>query len=326
MKVGRVLIVTKRSAYETYTVDRNAPRFAALLARRDPLVRGVVASHEEHYRTLEAVRKALEGAGVGVDRIDRGTPFDERLYDLVVVVGGDGTFISAAHHVRAVPMLGVNSAPKDSVGFFCGATRATVDRMLARLLRDDLPATTFQRLRAEVDGEAMPEPALNDVLYAHESQGAMARYSLCVGGRREEQRSSGVWIGPPAGSRAAIGSAGGRRLPLEAHRFQFVVREPYLQRGHACRLRKGILGPDDSLEIQTRFAHARIFVDGPHVSRPIPFGAAVRVRLGDHPLCVLGFRDPDAPRGAIREARSPSPRRRRGAGRPHGTTRRRGTR
>jgi NAD+ kinase len=296
MILRRVLIVTKRSAYETYAVDQKDPGFERLVAQGDLRVRGILASHREHHRTLEVVQKSLERLGAAVDRIDRGTPFDECLYNIVVVVGGDGTFISAAHSVRDVPMLGVNSAPKDSVGFFCGATRTTADRMLTRLVHSDLPATVFQRLRAEVDGEKVPQPALNDVLYAHENPAAMARYSLRVGEHREEQRSSGVWIGPPAGSRAAVGSAGGRKLPLEAKRFQFVVREPYQGRGRECRFRKGILGAGDRLEIQNHFGHARIFIDGPHVSRPIPFGATVRIRLGDEPLRVLGFRDPDASR------------------------------
>ncbi len=296
MSLGRVLIVTKRSAYEMYVVDQNDPHFERFIAQGGPRVRAILASHREHHRTLEAVQKSLEKLGAAVDRIDRGSPFDERLYDLVVIVGGDGTFISAAHRVRAVPMLGVNSAPKDSVGFFCGTTRASADRIFSRVARAELPVMIFQRLRAEIDGEEVPEPALNDVLYAHENQAAMARYSLRAGKHREEQRSSGVWVGPPAGSRAAVGSAGGRKLPLEAKRFQFVVREPYLGRGRACRLRKGVLGPDDRLEIQNHFGHARIFIDGPHVSRAIPFGATVRIRLGDHPLRVLGFRDPDATR------------------------------
>ena len=294
MILRRVLIVTKRTAYETYTVDQNDPRFARLVAQGDSLVRRVLASHGEHHRTLEAVHKALGQRGAEIDRIDRAVPFDERRYDLVVVVGGDGTFISAARLVRSVPILGVNSDPRHSVGFFCGTRRATVDRALARLQRDALPVIIFQRLRAEIDGEEVPEPALNDILYAHESPAAMARYYLRVGSRREKQRSSGVWIGSPAGSRAAIGSAGGRKLPLEAHRFQFVVREP--SRSIECDLRKGVLGPEEQLEIQNRFAHARIFVDGPNVSRSIPFGATLRVGLSDHPLRVLGFRDPDRPR------------------------------
>ncbi len=296
MNLRRVLIVTKRSAYETYAVDPADPLFERLVARGDPLVRAMLATHEEHHRTLDAVTKSVERLGAAVERIDRGTPFDERRFDLVAVVGGDGTFVSAAHQVRTVPVLGVNSAPKDSVGFFCGATRATADRMLARLVRADLPATIFQRLRTEIDGEAIAEPSLNEVLYAHENPAAMARYRLAVGGRPEEQRSSGLWVGPPAGSRAAVGSAGGRRLPLEAKRYQFVVREPYRWRGRECRLRKGVLGPEDVLEIHSHFGHARIFVDGPHVSRAIPFGATVRIRLSDRPLQVLGFRDPDASR------------------------------
>jgi hypothetical protein len=40
MILRRVLIVTKRTAYETYTVDQNDPRFAKLVAQGDSLVQG----------------------------------------------------------------------------------------------------------------------------------------------------------------------------------------------------------------------------------------------------------------------------------------------
>jgi NAD+ kinase len=308
MNLRRVLLTAKRSAYETHALDQPDPRFLELVDARHPDVRLILQSHDEHHLTLETVEKTLERRGVSVDRLDRGAAFDDSGYDLVITVGGDGTFISASHAVQSRPMLGVNSAPRDSVGFFCGATRRTFDRMLDRAIRDTLPVTTFQRLRVLLDDVALPEPALNDVLFAHENPAAMARYQLSVRGIHEEQKSSGVWVSPPAGSRAAIGSAGGRKLPLESRRFQFVVREPYLGRARAYRLRKGVLGEEDVLEIENHFGHARVFVDGPLVARPVPFGAVIRIALSDRPLRVLGFRHPEG-------ARRPASRRKRRASR-----------
>ncbi len=292
MKFGRVLVVTKRSAYETYAEDRHSDRFLSFVRAGGAKVLALQGSHDEHYRTLEAVEKALGERGATCDQLTRGKRFKDVAYDLVVAVGGDGTFMTAAHQVRAVPMLGVNSDPKDSIGFFCGANRRTLNRALDRFERGTLPAVTLQRLQAEIDGKSVPVPALNDVLYAHESPAALARYTLRIRGGREEQKSSGVWIAAPAGSGGAVGSAGGRRLALQARRFQFVVREPYPWRGRPYRHLKGVLRAGDVLEIESHTGHGSIYIDGPHVRRDVAFGSQVRIRLSDFPLRVLGLRPP----------------------------------
>jgi NAD+ kinase len=290
MRLSRVLVVTKRTAYETYAEDRRSPRFSSLALAGDKKVRALYRSHDEHCRTLEAVEKAFDRRRVSVEQIPRGARFDDAAYDLVVAVGGDGTFIAVAHHVRETPLLGVNSAPKDSIGFFCGAARQTLDRVLDRILRDTLPAATLQRLQAEIDGAAVAVPVLNEVLYAHENPAALARYMLRVPGAREEQKSSGIWVAAPAGSGGAVGSAGGRRLALEAHRFQFVVREPYERRGRKIRHRKGVLGAGDALEIESHIGRGKIFIDGSHVAHDVTFGTRVKITLSRFPLRALGLR------------------------------------
>jgi NAD+ kinase len=209
-----------------------------------------------------------------------------------MAVGGDGTFIAASHHIRSVPLMGVNSAPRDSVGFYCCATRKTVGRVLDRFQRGTLPRISLQRLAIEIDGKRIQEPAINDVLYAHENLAAMARYALKIPGAREEQKSSGIWIAVPAGSGGAIGSAGGRRLALASRKFQFVVREPYHPRGRQYRLRKGVLGPEDEIEIENHVVYGVIFIDGSHISHKIRFDSRVRIRLSEYPLEVFGLRVP----------------------------------
>jgi NAD+ kinase len=290
MRLGRVLVVTKRSAYETYAEDRRSDRFSAFVRAGGAKVLALQGSHDEHYRTLEAVEKALGERGATCDQLPRGARFKDTAYDLVVAVGGDGTFMTAAHQVRAVPLLGVNSDPKDSIGFFCGANRRTLEGVLDRFERDTLPAVTLQRLHAEINGKSVPVPALNDILYAHVSPAALARYALRLPGGREEQKSSGVWIAAPAGSGGAVGSAGGRRLALEARRFQFVVREPYRWRGRPYRHCKGVLGAGDVLEIESHTGHGKIYIDGPHVRREVAFGSQVKVSLSHFPLRALGLR------------------------------------
>ena len=184
------------------------------------------------------------------------------------------------------------ASPRDSVGFYCCATRKTVGRVLDRFQRGTLPRISLQRLAIEIDGKRIQEPAINDVLYAHENLAAMARYALKIPGAREEQKSSGIWIAVPAGSGGAIGSAGGRRLALASRKFQFVVREPYHPSGRQYRLRKGVLGPEDEIEIENHVVYGVIFIDGSHICHKIRFDSRVRIRLSEYPLEVFGLRVP----------------------------------
>ena len=157
MKLERVLVVTKRSTYELFAEDSESGR-VALSKVRGEKVKALLKSHDDHYRTLEVVEKTLDRMALSVDRLQRGEPFDDNGYDLVIAVGGDGTFIAASHHLRDVPLLGVNSAPRESVGFFCGATARNLQSSLERIRRDEVPRTSLSRLRVEVAGKAMAVP------------------------------------------------------------------------------------------------------------------------------------------------------------------------
>ena len=50
--------------------------------------------------------------------------------DLVIAVGGDGTFLDASHFVQNVPLLGVNSSRSSSFGHFCLANDGNLSKIL----------------------------------------------------------------------------------------------------------------------------------------------------------------------------------------------------
>ena len=116
----RVIVVAKRTAYTRFVLEGRDPRAKALIRKRDPSVAHWADSHAEHQRTLETVERVLDRAGVQVLWVWRARAmFDATDAALVVAVGGDGTLLSASHSVDSAPVLGVNSAPRSSVGFFC---------------------------------------------------------------------------------------------------------------------------------------------------------------------------------------------------------------
>ena len=102
--------------------------------------------------------------------------------------------------------------------------------------------------------------------------------------------SSGVWVGPAAGSTAALRSAGGKVLPIGSQKLQFVVREPYRGLGDRYELVKGMIAPGDALEITSRMTKGRIFLDGTQKVHAVHIGDRIRVTLSDEPLTLLGLK------------------------------------
>lgn len=288
---SRVIVCAKRSAYRRFVEDEQDPRARNLLRRRDPSVASWVQAHKDHMRTLETVLDVLERSGVRVVFIERAhVAFDTADAALVVTVGGDGTLLAASHNVGSVPILGVNSAPRSSIGFFCGATRSNVSRMVRGALDGTLPRVVLNRMAVSVNGRIRSRRVLNEALYSHVSPAATSRYILRFGRRREEHRSSGFWIGPAAGSTAAQRSAGGVVLPLDSADMQLVVREPYEPEGESYRLLRVVAPKGKAIEAQSKMQDACMFLDGPNMKISVRLGDVTRFEISSEPLTVCGLR------------------------------------
>jgi NAD+ kinase len=150
-----VIVVVKRTPYDRYIEEENDPEVKRLLKRRDPSVSSWLKAHRAHVATLRRVESVLKrlGARVWVLHGPR-LVFDASDAKLIVTVGGDGTLLAASHHVGSTPILGVNSSPHSSFGFFCAAQRSTVEPMLRRALDGDLPALTLARMKVDVNGRS----------------------------------------------------------------------------------------------------------------------------------------------------------------------------
>jgi NAD+ kinase len=112
----------------------------------------------------------------------------------------------------------------------------------------------------------------------------------------EDQKSSGLWVGPPSGSTAAQRSAGGRVLPLASRKLQFVVREPYrpwpigAARARQPRLTQGLIDEVEALTLRSKMRSAKLFLDGDHLAYALSIGDVLTYRRSDEPLTVLGLR------------------------------------
>lgn len=291
MSGPRVIVVAKRTSYQRFVEEEGDPRIRALIKKKDPAVRSWLDSHAEHLRTVELVMKELQRSGAQALLLNRAhAAFDTSDAELVIAVGGDGTLLAASHNVDEVPILGVNSAPKHSVGFFCGTTRKTFREHLDQALSGKLRALSLSRMSVTLNGRLRSKRVLNDTLFCHNSPAGTSRYILHIGNVKETQRSSGIWIGPPAGSTAAQRSAGGRILPITSRQLQLVVREPYTPRGRKNALARAIIKPGERCTITSKMDDSSLFVDGPQRTIAVRLGDKIEFALSDAPLKVLGLR------------------------------------
>jgi NAD+ kinase len=294
--------VLKRSSWRKWVEEERDERIVALVEAGDETVRRMRPSHIDHTETVEETRKALADLGVEAVWYDR--PHDFRVEgpcDLVVTVGGDGTLLGASHGIGPrIPLLGVNSSPDHSIGFFCAAKKGAVRDSLASALDGSLGRIELTRMRVELNGKSIHDRVLNEALFCHTSPAATSRYILRLLERddravvvsEEEHKSSGLWVGPAAGSTAAQRSAGGHVLPLDAADLQYVVREPYRPHNQPLKMTLGLVSGDHTLRIKSRMRQAKVFLDGDHLVHDVTIGDVLTLRRSSEPLVVLGLGRP----------------------------------
>lgn len=286
MRRPRILVVFKKSAYQVYAVERKEKKVRALLRQNAASVRILTESHEAHEHSLLRVMDACAAAGADVKQVYRAHMRKVHNVDLVVTVGGDGTLLDASHKIDGVPMLGVNSNPARSVGFLTGCNADSFPETLNAILDGKRKPLQLLRLDVAINDRSVRVPVLNDVLFCHVNPAATSRYTLLHGKKREEQKSSGIWIATPAGSTAAILSAGGHAETLHARRFQFRVREPYAPPGHEVKLVHGFVRPPGKLEFESYMREGAIYIDGSHIRFRLGMGDRVTITEHAHPLTV----------------------------------------
>ena len=285
----RVLVVAKLTALELLQEDPSpgAKRMLELVERQHPSVSGIQPAHDEHMQSLARVQQILEARQLEFYLRTWMPRKPIRGMDAVITVGGDGMVLGVSHVVRDnTPVLGVNSAPRFSVGYLTGAFASTLEETLDRYQDGELKPRVVHRLRARLGRRVLGGPVLNDVLFCTDNPAVMCRYRLRWPDGVELQRSSGVWVSTPAGSTSALASAGGPILPLAAKQFAFQVREPYAPPGAAVRYKSAVL-QDDELMIENRSQQASVFLDGSHRRYTVPFGETLTIGLHERPLRLI---------------------------------------
>ena len=206
--------------------------------------------------------------------------------ELVVALGGDGTFLRATELVRpaGTPMLGVNLG---HVGFLAQAelndlaeaVQAIVDNTYEVEERSTVDATVT------IDGEATATAwALNEVSIERTNRERMLEIAVAVDGRPLLRFGcDGMLCATPTGSTAYAFSVGG---PIVWPNVEAMVVVP--NAAHALFARPIVVSPTSTVDIELlKEGHEAVLTCDGRRSLPVPAGARVRVQHGAQPVRLV---------------------------------------
>lgn len=205
--------------------------------------------------------------------------------ELVLVLGGDGTFLRAAELARpaGVPMLGVNLG---HVGFLAEAEPDALASAVESIVEKRYTVEERVTVEAEisVDGVVRGQAwALNEASLERTNRERMLEIAIAVDGRPLLRFGcDGVLCATPTGSTAYAFSAGG---PIVWPNVDALLVVP--NAAHALFARPIVVAPSSTVDIDlVSVGHEAILGCDGRRSLLVPSGARVRVRRGVQPVRI----------------------------------------
>lgn len=245
-----------------------------------------VAVDEVTADALEADRRQGYGPAGDQFRPETVTVDDLDGCDLVVSIGGDGTFLFAARGVGDTPIMGVNLgevgflnavAPSDAID----AIESVVDehRQMGQIATREMP-----RVRASGEGWTL-QPALNEVVIQGPQRGHGNGIGVTVrvdGSLYTSGQADGVLVATPTGSTAYNLSEAG---PLVHPSVKALV---VTEMAAELEMPPLVVGNESEVTVRVEDAdHATVVSDG-RVSEEIETPTRVTLRRADDPVRVAG--------------------------------------
>lgn len=180
--------------------------------------------------------------------------------ELLVVIGGDGTILSAVRGMRgrSIPVLGVNLGTK---GFMTALEADEIDK-ISDAVKGGYAVSPRMMLDVSVErgGEIVfSDVALNDAVI-HGYGECINITAFCDGDRMISYSGDGVIVSTPTGSTGYSMSAGGPIVEPEASAF---ILTPIC--AHSLGAKPYVIGADKSISVTTEKLHTRrayLSVDG----------------------------------------------------------------
>lgn len=257
---------------------------------KNVLVAYTIPKTKEQKSSLSAVERALKKYNIACRLVNRDN-LSRSLFrntDLVVAVGGDGTFLRAAHFIGNQLLLGVNSDAKNKEGFFMKSDKNNFGVKLKKIINNDAEIRKLMRLEAWINGRRIGTLALNEYFIGSRKSYHAAKYTIKVNEKKERHKSSGILVTTPVGSHAWAKSCCSKPLPLNSKKFQFVVREPYEGKVFKnYKLKYRLLGRHQKITIISEMLDGILMADSVGKEFKFKNGSKAMIKLSDDYLNAI---------------------------------------
>ena len=248
----------------------------------------------------------LRGRGVGTRAIDERVEADEVVtadafpkdLDLVVSVGGDGTFLRAAQlaALASCPVLGVKVG---RVGFLTEAEPDEAAPLIDAALDGRAAIEERVAVCATPEGTEWNEPqwGLNEVMVEKRARHRLIRLAVYIEGVYVTTFSGdGVIVAAPTGSTAYSFSARG---PIVSPSLACLVVTPVA--AHMVFDRSFVLAPSERVVLEVDGEEPGILSTDGRESLELPVGSRVTVAAADRPLRLVRRPDAESFYGRVRD-------------------------
>ena len=206
--------------------------------------------------------------------------------DVILVLGGDGTLLSAAHmpQIENVPILAINIG---TLGFLTDASLDELYPTLESLLTGDYRVEHRMMLEVVVNRQGFPQPfrafALNDVVIRHYTR--LIELDAYVDGELFiPYNVDGLIIATPSGSTGYSLSCAGT---IVAPQLEAILLTPIAP--HSLTVRPFIAHGEAKITVKMRAAYQSVdvFVDGQRETHSLTAGAVIEVKKAERTIQLI---------------------------------------
>ena len=211
-----------------------------------------------------------------------------QLSDMIIVIGGDGSFIDASTDAISldIPIIGVNMG---RVGYL---NEISVDDLAAlkKIFTGEYKIKNKLLLTAEIytdEGtETVSRLAVNDVVISHSEYLGISDFVMYSNDGGVRYRADGIVISTPAGSTAYSLSSGG---PVVSHSADVMIATPIAP--HSFFNRSIVFSAGETVKIKnTGSDKLNITVDG-RLCANLPSGGKCKIGVSDKRMKVMTFKE-----------------------------------
>ncbi len=240
--------------------------------------------------TLQALLSSMGAIPTRVPGAEDGASVARGAFDLVVSIGGDGTFLRGAHVAAAAacPILGVKVG---RLGFLTEVDPAEAPVVIERALSGRVRIEERLAVTAEPAGGVgfAPQWALNEIMVEKRARHRLIRLDVRVDGDYVTTFSAdGVIAATPTGSTAYSFSARG---PIVSPSVPCLVLTPVA--AHMVFDRSFVLGAEQVVTVEVVGEEPGLLSADGRESIELPVGSRLTIRAADQPSLFVR-RDPAA--------------------------------